>query len=328
VSLDEDEHTRDGSATSTTKLTLFHSIQFALHLFRSAQAVIVLLDYFAYDEYQTSKKSDDYSQFGTNYVPARHKYSNSPAVMSVHFEKPFSGTTAVFAQVSEPALYFSFRFLPRLKKTLTHSHTHSLTHSYSKNAQLFCNYSTSFSFVTTVSSVSNTSVELLVQCTNCINEQYWKEDLQLNWRVWPKTVVVDVPTNNGTDYNRTISNGGFPYHEISYLGPSDSQNVAVSIHAISYNDPNFLDPNFFYPPGMLVMPYLGVNAAEYGEYDLSFAQTAGVSVYDNTEQFSVISLHFDDTSGSTKGWHNGLKVAWFTWNGTDTDCPKEVSCYI
>ena len=142
MSLDEDEHTRDGSATSTTKLTLFHSIQFALHLLRSAQAVIVLLDYFAYDEYQTSKKSDDYSQFGTNYVPARHKYSNSPAVMSVHFEKPFSGTTAVFAQVSEPALYFSFRFLPRLKKTLTHSHTHSLTHSLTRTQKMRSSFAT------------------------------------------------------------------------------------------------------------------------------------------------------------------------------------------
>ena len=243
--------------------------------------IVLLLDYYAFDAEAIEEDENDFTEIGTEYIPARHKYVDAPAVLAIHFEKSFREVPNVFAQA-------------------------------------FVNFSKSFSFTTTVSSISSTDLELLVYCTTCpYYSNYWKDFVQVDWRAWPRQTFVQTP--NGT----LIDFGGSPFHNLTGVGECrSSEGLLTSI--VHY--PPFT--SFVSPPGMLVMPYLGADAQLYDEYGLSIAQTIGVtasSVSDQTGEFSVVSLNspYGSSSNSNRSWKNQLMASWFTWNGTDTDCPKQ-----
>ena len=169
----------------------------------------IVLDYYAFDPYLTDRKDDDYSQFGTIALSPRPIASEVPGTASVKFDVPFEEIPNVFAQVS-------------LGTTTS-----------------------VYPFIVTVSSISETHMELSYVCTGHIilssfggaeqvyekvdtdssNNYYctWSEYFSIDWRAWP---VKHTEWLNGTEI---VTNGGSPYHAFtSHITPSSTSSTSLT----------------------------------------------------------------------------------------------------
>ncbi|GMH86855.1 hypothetical protein TrST_g12250 [Triparma strigata] len=133
----------------------------------------------------------------------------------------------------------------------------------------------------------------------------WTEIFDIDWRAWPQNHTSMV---NGTEMT---TDGGDPIHKLT-LFPEPPSNIVSTTEFYEFANSN-ISFNNEAPPGMLGMVYLDTPVTS--NWNQVFALSLGIDTGASKEGF-----YFQVASGLKDSWDFNLKMAWFAWDGTGTNC--------
>ncbi|GMH75673.1 hypothetical protein TL16_g06837 [Triparma laevis f. inornata] len=266
----------------------------------SLTSVSLVLDYFAYDPRRSQDKSGDYTQFGSFPMVPRPTVTTLPASALIQFDKPFDNIPVVFAQARLNKVNTQlYSFLV----TVTH-----ITEEYMELSFVCSDYIYISPFDETQFSSSSSSSPKFVTGPLDDDPTYacvWTEIFDIDWRAWPQNHTAMV---NGTE---VITAGGSPIHELTlFTEPPTTQAVTTKFYEFENSNISFTKEA---PPGMLGMVYLDTPTTS--NWNEVFALSLGIDTGESTDGF-----YFQVASGLKDSWDFNLKMAWFAWDGTGTNC--------